>query len=130
MEFNGEMILVVPRDLELFQCHAPLPKCALLSCLCDCLMLVSRLALGEEKRENDPVLWLPRGESVLGLYQVWHTKERVWGLGYYYSQRSSTAQTIRPIIKVNSFISGHLATLVPVNPCVENAWNFLSKWPR
>lgn len=81
MEFNGEMILVAPYDLELFQCHAPLPKCALLSCLCDCewgsLMLVSRLALGEEKIENNPILWLPQGESVLGLYQVWHTKERV-----------------------------------------------------
>ncbi len=52
----------------------------------------------------------------------------MWGGGYYYSQRSSTAQTIRPIIEVNTFISGLLAALVPVNLHVENAWNFLSKW--
>lgn len=38
-----------------------------------------------------------------------HKEQRV-GLGWYYEyyciQRSSAAQTIRPIIKVNSFISG------------------------
>lgn len=48
-------------------------------------------------------------------------------MGYCYSQRSSTAQTIRPIIEVNTFISGLLAALDTVNLHLENAWNFVSK---
>lgn len=38
------------------------------------------------------------------------------------------AQTIRPIIEVNTFISGPSSALVPVNLCMENVWIFLRKW--
>lgn len=46
--------------------------------------------------------------------------------GYSCSQRSSMAQTIRPIIEINNFISGALAALGPANCSVENVWDFKS----
>ncbi len=89
------------------------------------------LALGEKKRGHPYSLVFSRRLCARSVPSTAH-KEKVggWGCGwgYYYSRRSSTAQTIRPIIEVNTFISGPLAALVPVNLHVENAWNFLSKW--
>lgn len=77
-------------------------------------MLVSLLALGEKKRGH-PYSLVPSRRICAWSRPIQHTKEKgmgkEWSLDYFYSQRSSTAQTIRPIIEVNTFISGPSSAL-------------------
>lgn len=128
-KFYGKMILVVLYDLPTLQYCTPLLDC---HCVCGWGRLTLVSALGEKEA------WTPVFASSL---QEMHCIQSVpstahkgkdggygWDGGYYCSQRSSTAPTISSITQVNTFITGLLATMVPVNLRMENAWNFLSKW--
>lgn len=85
--------------------------------------------LGKRKKKQKTKTGHPYSQAPsrrhLGPYKVQRTKTRTGGVVCVggrgcdcYSQRSSTAQTIRPIIEVNTFISGLLVALVPVHFCM------------
>ncbi|MED6271499.1 hypothetical protein CHARACLAT_020879 [Characodon lateralis] len=111
------------------------PICALLSRFVGervCLQLILPLALGELKRIGNPYSLDPSRR----LHSLLHTlikrkKKQIVGdwrveWGYFYSQRSSMAQTIRPIFEVNYIYFRHLLFRWFHLIFVENAWNFLS----
>jgi len=94
------------------------------------LLLALRKERRKKKKKRGHPWSLVPSKRLSALWFVPHKRKTEvgwgWSGGYSYSQRSSMAQTIRPIIEVNTFISGPLASLVPDNLSVENTWNFIS----
>ncbi|MEQ2262155.1 hypothetical protein XENORESO_021236 [Xenotaenia resolanae] len=89
--------------------------------------------LGRAKKNRKPLLSRSLKKT---LHSLLHTlikrkKKQIVGdwrveWGYFYSQRSSMAQTIRPIFEINYIYFRHFLCRWFQLIFVENAWNFLS----
>lgn len=135
VESTGEIILVAQYDLpKLQQCAAlPYVLCSVVSAFVSGgVYSLFLTGLEREKKRGHPYSLIPsRRLSTLGLYKVWHTKEKEeCGVG--------VGLLLQPKVKHGTDYQTHywgkylyfraFSALVPFNLCAENVWNFINNW--